>query len=696
MKPSLPIYLLIFVSLTGSGQAQDFYVSPQGNDQWDGSLPLAQHQGGRGPFQSLRQAQAAIRALKGNGQFTQAVTIHIAAGQYPLQQALAFDLRDSGFTDRPIRWQGEGGAVVISGGIELAGCQPGRIWRCPTAGLNLEAIKYPDSDRKRGQIPGFELFVDGQRLPLARWPNSDWAHIRQPLDQRTRFTSIEPLPEIDPRARNLQVHIMAGNDWYDQYLGVRSIENGQISLTAPTGYELTSGHRYRLRNHESLLDAAGEWFYNPQQASLSFMPETAQAPKQVIVSASAGLLQINGANHLSFTGLNLAYCTGNAIEISKSHHVELDHLEIANVGARAVLAHDSSEVSVGNSLIHHSGESGIVVNGGDRVLLRPANHRIYNNHIHHFGETILTYSPAIEMSGVGTQASHNLMEYGGGNAVQFTGNDHLLEKNEIHHVCEQAADCGAIYTGRDWSFHGNVVRYNSVHDLTGYGLKSLDLANNRVVYDSGDGVRGIYLDDAASGIAVHGNLLRHAGKMAIQLGGGRNNELSNNVIVSNGGVAIWLDNRWPSYDWSQNEANLRRVPYLSDVWRQRYPALAEPMLKPTWPEGNLIRHNLIIQEAANATTLLYHLPQYSNRIEQNLLWSPEGHLAVNYNILDHLDQGHADWQPWLALGIEKGSLFADPCLSINANRLKLCPASPASKIGFQALPEDIGLLGKVP
>ena len=36
--------------------------------------------------------------------------------------------------------------------------------------------------------------------------------------------------------------------------------------------------------------------------------------------------------------------------------------------------------------------------------------------------------------------------------ITFQGNDHILEYNHIHHVCMNSSDCGAIHTGRDWTY----------------------------------------------------------------------------------------------------------------------------------------------------------------------------------------------------------------------------------------------------
>lgn len=182
---SFSIIALICFSTTST--ALDYYVAPSGNDQSSGlSLDSTSTSG---PFQTLYRAQQAIRDLKKNGQFNESVTVHVQPGKYTLQRPLEFDIRDSGFADLEIRWQGENGPTVISGGISLQSCTEGdnKIWNCPTTNLALDDIKYSDTNRKKGSIPGFELFVNQHRLQLARWPDSGWAHIKAPLDEKKKI-----------------------------------------------------------------------------------------------------------------------------------------------------------------------------------------------------------------------------------------------------------------------------------------------------------------------------------------------------------------------------------------------------------------------------------------------------------------------------------------------------------------------------
>ena len=67
------------------------------------------------------------------------------------------------------------------------------------------------------------------------------------------------------------------------------------------------------------------------------------------------------------------------------------------------------------------------------------------------------YTPAVSLDGSGQRASHNLIYASPHSGILYGGNEHLIEKNELHHVCQQTSDAGAIYAGRDWGARGNRV-----------------------------------------------------------------------------------------------------------------------------------------------------------------------------------------------------------------------------------------------
>jgi hypothetical protein len=695
MKFISALWIIAGFCFSTFAMATEYYVNSKGNDLWSGTLKQPNIKLTDGPFKTLVRAKQAIRTLKQTNTFNDKVNVNIATGVYYLSRPLYFDLMDSGLAGREILWQGEPGAqVTISAGLPIT-CKKrdAMFWDCPLVQMPVNS-EFFDVGRIKGNAPEFELFVNDQKLELARWPDQGWAHIKVPLDQKTQFSVMETLPTLTGDIKAAQVHIFAGNDWFDQYIGIDSVNQSAnaITLSAATGYELASGRRFYIQNLPSLLNAPGEWIYDAANKKVIFAPPARMVPKVAMLSSLPNILIADDVNYLTFKNISFQHSTGTAITVKNANNVVMDQLDVNSIGGIGVEITNGQNVQLSNSKIHHTGAHGIIVSGGDRNTLQASGHVIRNNQIHHMGTVILTYSPGVEINGVGVTVTHNLLEQGAGTAILVTGNEHLIEKNELHHFCLQASDCGAIYSGRDWSWRGNVIRNNYIHDIIGYGMKSVDVANNQVVYQSPDGARGVYLDDGASGFDVSGNIFENAGIMALQVGGGRDNKIVNNYF-NTGDYAIYIDDRWPAYDWNQNQKNLDASPYKTALWRDKYPELAAPMHNKTWPEGNRIERNVIVTSKQNGDSLFYFVPGDSTVIANNLIWSTTGKLAVSYKLLElnKIMEG-ASWAQWTAEKIERGSIVADPCITISNKKVTTCPNSPVNDIGFNPLPTDIGLI----
>ena len=175
--------------------------------------------------------------------------------------------------------------------------------------------------------------------------------------------------------------------------------------------------------------------------------------------------------------------------------------------------------------IFDTGDGGVSLNGGDRQTLRPGGHFVENCHFARQGRWSKCYVPAVLMNGVGQRAAHNLIHDHPHCAILFNGNDHLIEFNEIHHIALETGDVGAIYTGRDYTYRGNRIRYNFIHDTGGVGMGSM----------------GIYMDDCVSGTEIFGNVFYKVQRAAF-LGGGRDHQVINNIFVDCN-YAVELDGR---------------------------------------------------------------------------------------------------------------------------------------------------------
>ncbi|OQW76907.1 MAG: hypothetical protein BVN35_05640 [Proteobacteria bacterium ST_bin11] len=689
---------LVLSTFCTAAAAQDFYVSPSGSDRFNGLSPRSNLWTNTGPFRTLARAQQAIRSLKAAGRFNKAITVHVGRGTYQLQTAMVFDSRDSGLPGQEILWQGEKDATLISGGIELKSCQqydsanPNQILSCQLNPSVLANISPDVNKRILGNGPVFELFVNESRMQPARWPNYNWAYVRTPIETKTQFNVFQTIPNFSGDLSDAQVHIYPGDDIYDQYIGVSALDipNKKITLSNPTQYTLAAGRRFYLQNIESAIDIPGEWHFDKVNNRVLFIPLN-EIPAKPVISAAKNILIIKDASHITFRNLKLQYSTSHAIRVDRTDSVWMDNLEISNVAGKAIWAPMNTNMSITNSYLHDIGQGGMFVSGGDRPTLKASNNLIENNRITNYDKILYNWSPAIEMNGVAITVSHNKIENGNGKAIVLTGNDHIIEKNEISQICQQTDDCGAIYSGRDWTFRGNIVRYNYIHDFYGYRLLNLDIAKNIIQYTY-DGARGIYLDDRVSGFNVFSNIVVNTGQIGIQVGGGRDTTIENNVIRT-GRFAILFDNR-KNADATNVKNSLNTMPINSAIWKTKYPELSKPIINDRWPEGNKITRNVVISNRFFGGVLLYFMPIQTNIISNNLVWNPSRPLTVDSDALDSpLGKNSYNWTDWISKGIEKNSLFANPCMDTSAGKITItCANSPVNAIGFKSIPTDIGLI----
>ena len=228
---------------------------------------------------------------------------------------------------------------------------------------------------------------------------------------------------------------------------------------------------------------------------------------------------------------------------------------------------------------------GIRVDGGDRKTLTPGNCAVVDCHVHHVGRLDWMGGRGIVLGGCGNRMANNLIHHCPTGGVAYGGNEHMLELNEMHDVCLHYSDVGVFYTGRDWASRGNVVRWNYIHDV----------ANN-----AGHGSSAIYLDDCDSGDTVVGNIVFGGVGRGVLLGGGRDNTIHGNIFIDLP-IGIHVDARGPRGitldrpgSWNLL-AKCEQVGYLSPLWKERYPRLAEVMQHdPLLPMGNSIRSNLLV------------------------------------------------------------------------------------------------------
>jgi hypothetical protein len=175
------------------------------------------------------------------------------------------------------------------------------------------------------------------------------------------------------------------------------------------------------------------------------------------------------------------------------------------------------------------------------------------------------------------------------------GNDHVFEFNEIHHVCTETDDCGALYKGRNPSCRGNQIRFNYWHDIGS---------------SMGHGNAAVYFDDGDGGDTVYGNVFVRCGEPGkgpfgtVFSHGGHGSRAENNVFVDCKralGSAPWDDARWRDalnggqdcffIEKLRHEVDITKPPYTT-----RYPELVGFLDPPPGaPRVNYARLNLLVR-----------------------------------------------------------------------------------------------------
>ncbi len=663
----------------------DFYVSPVGSDGNAGTESA--------PFATLEAARDAFRKTRGSS--AGPITVWLRGGDYRRTRSFELSLEDSGTESSPVAWRGyPGERARLLGGTPLPAFRPltdpavlkrlDESARGKVVAFDLRPLGMADfGDLKsrgfgRSTEPAHsELFFDGRPMTLARWPDEG------------RFTRIAGFPaaagkgddhggkigdlsrgfnyEGDRPARwaassNIWVHGYWAWDWANSYERVAGLDTATrlIQTAPPHGlYGFRQGQRFYFLNVLEELDQPGEWFLDRSSQTLYFWPpEPARqsAPPEAVLSLLAQpLIKLTEVSNVTIRGLVLEATRGNAVEIRGGANDRIAGCTMQNIGDNAVVIEGGFGHGVVSCDIFDTGDGGVAMTGGDRQTLTPGGHFVENCHFQRQGRWSKCYVPAIHLQGVGLRASHNLIHDHPHCAILFWGNDHLMEFNDIHHIALETGDVGAIYTGRDYTFRGNRIRHNFIHETGGVGMGSM----------------GVYMDDCVSGTEVFGNIFYQV-HWAMFIGGGRDHRVENNLFVDCD-PAVRVDARgldaspvWREMVNGTMRQRMADVPLA--LYRQHYPAMKDLDLYYGPPDGPAITGDAFKGVPASGNVIALNVCQ-GKWLEAGWHASEAGlELRDNYSGSD--------------VGLANA---AQHDFAIRAD-------SPAWKTGFQPLPlTDIGL-----
>jgi len=388
------------------------------------------------------------------------------------------------------------------------------------------------------------LFLDGQMMTLARYPNFNpkmpysggWAYVPG------RWISMYSFPKPEPAGGRTEMRVGA-KDWHDwsvpsegrivifprqrfgsSYVRIADLDRTEKMLRFAKGLcdVPRPGDTYILSGFREELDDFGEWCHDLKDGKIYFIPPKGKDPNKcsVTVPSVDAIFRLENAHNVSIENLEL--CAGRmAVDTAHCSHISVRGCSIHDFfGGRAVEFAWGHDNELRDSDVFDLGRGAVHITGGG--IGRP--NTVENCYIHHVGK-LDHVSSAVFMEGQGYRIVHNLFHDLPGWAVFHTGNHHELTDNRVHHYMLETEDGGAFYTCNANGGIETVTARNWISDGIGFakcaGYGPLAFYNN---------CHGLYFDAGPNHGFIYDNVIERVSGMAFKMDGNNTQVVSNNVL----------------------------------------------------------------------------------------------------------------------------------------------------------------------
>jgi Right handed beta helix region len=546
-----------------------YYVAKNGDDSNSGTSLSA-------PFQTIQKCASVM--IQGN-------TCYVRAGTYRETITPA----NSGTPSAPIAFQPYNGeSVTISGADIISG------WSVYSGAIYRSSAMNWDLGHGKNQI-----FVDGQMMTEARWPNTGTDLLRptwgvaiggtsnethsfgSPIDPAERWSITDPaLNQPAGFWNGAFVTHMSNTGWYAQSGIVTSSTPGNITFSLIANrYGVGAGTRYYLWGKLAALDTAREWFYDPSVSSLYLWMPAADSPSSHTVEAKRRLyaFDLSGKSNINIGAFNI---------FASTITTDMNSSQILIDGINAVYP---SHFAALNRIGQFAGwDTGIILKGSNNTLknctvaysagngvdLVGTNHKVTNCTIHDVSYGLASSGIHIHSRGgsrlglagfpnSGHEISYNTLYNSALSMLtQAYAQGLKIVHNHMYNAGLQGGDLGFISTwGTDGG--GTEIAYNLLHDAItnpsgsgefsppGWGIgiyldngSSNFLIHHNVVWNTP--APGIFMNDPSTNVQVYNNTLWNnsqiSGRLAIEASGSFTNIKTYNNLSNKGFVGTDLQN----------------------------------------------------------------------------------------------------------------------------------------------------------
>ena len=550
----------------------DFYVSPQGSDDWSGTLATPDPQAADGPFATLARARDAVRVLKEKK--SDDIVVLIRGGTYELKKTIVLGLEDSGVGDSTVTYAAyPDESPVFSSGQEITGWQKVKAELPSLPAAAVGKVQVADVSNKfltlydaEGMLPRAqsERFVPKGNATELRFPEGrlkDW-----------------------PNVTDVEIIVRPTRKWMMNVLPLASVdEEAGVARTAiPATYGMNKIGCW-VENVLEELDKPGEWVINTKEGKVYLWPRNdspIMAPRLIEFIRLEGEVDNRGPKDVPIRNVvlrGLTFKHGERYTLAKDDAGTQHDWDMFDKGNALVRLRGAENCVIQGCHFLDSGSGAIRVDlhgqknkitdnhieslGGGGILLcgyGPGtkdvnkNNLVYNNDIHHIGK-IYWHSPGIFLCQSGdNRVANNLIHHTNYSGMIISGivsrfltkkdkressrnirwheigkpptnpelefvrpylhtRNNLIENNEIHNVMQILGDGNGIYIRGAGA--GNVIRGNYIHHLV----------------SSINGQSGIRTDGGQMDTLITGNLLYKCKSQGMTLK--LNNRFENNIIA---------------------------------------------------------------------------------------------------------------------------------------------------------------------
>ncbi|MFQ5808064.1 MAG: right-handed parallel beta-helix repeat-containing protein [Armatimonadota bacterium] len=526
-----------FVLATSASWAAEYYVAPDGSD------------GGPGTQQEpLRTIQWAADMMRPGD------TCYVREGTY----RETVNVARSGEPGRPIRFVAYPGDLVTLSGTEPIEAQ----WAVHKGSI------YRASMRADFQ----QLFVDGNMMIEARWPNMRFEELFDRSKWATAGVGSRYGKMVDPELAK------TGVDWTGA-LATLNVAHQFFTWTRPvTGHTRGSDtfeyskdlvgithyadktrqwedDRYYLSGKLEALDSPGEWFLDTETRTLYLWTLAGDSPASHAVEAKLRDLafDISDADYVELHGFHFFAAT---YRFGDSDHGVVDnchllfptyarHIDERPTAPKPIVSTlmSGADNTVRNSSLGYSSATGLEMAGPNSTIENCLVHDCcWNGSLRYVA--IATHKRA-QAQEDGYSVVRGCTVYNTGNAsVNYRAQRYIIEQNHVYSGGLLCKDVALVYTGQP-SIAGSIVRYNWVHGCRTEGRGGL-------------GIRG---DDQTRSLTVHHNVVWDCGRDGIIVKGDHN-KVYNNTVLDIG-----------TAEQTGNYISLHTAPEPKKPWRKQFPLL---------------------------------------------------------------------------------------------------------------------------